>query len=45
MDIQWINLIVGGLLTLITSGAIYFGLNKKLKAAEVKEKEAEVLRK
>ena len=42
---EWLSLIIGSLVTLLTSGAIYFGLNKKLKAAEVKEKEVEVLRK
>ena len=42
---EWLSLIIGNLVTLLTSGAIYFGLNKKLKAAEVKEKEVEVLRK
>ena len=40
-----LSLLIPALVTLITSGAIYFGLNKKLRAAEVKEKEAEVLRK
>lgn len=40
-----LSYLIPALVTLITSGAIYFGLNKKLKAAEVKEKEAEVLRK
>lgn len=40
-----LNYLIPALVTLITSGAIYFGLNKKLKAAEVKEKEVEVLRK
>lgn len=42
---EWLSLIIGSVVTLLTSGAIYFGLNKKLKAAEVKEKEVEVLRK
>jgi len=40
-----LSYLIPALVTLITSGAIYFGLNKKLKAAEVKEKEVEVLRK
>ena len=42
---EWLSLIIGSLVTLLTSGAIYFGLNKKLKAAEVKEKEVEILHK
>lgn len=41
----FLSYLIPALVTLITSGAIYFGLNKKLKAAEVKDKEVEVLRK
>ena len=40
-----LSLIIPAIVTLITSGTIYFGLNRKLKQAEVKEKEVEVLRK
>lgn len=40
-----LSLIIPAVVTLLTSGAIYFGLNKKLKQAEVKEKEVEVLQK
>lgn len=49
---EWLNLIIPALVTLIVSGGIYIGLNKqlkhvevKLKDQEVKDKEADVLRK
>lgn len=40
-----LSYLIPALVTLITSGAIYFRLNKKFREAEVKEKEAEVLQK
>lgn len=42
---EWVQLIIGFVTTLIVNGSFFYTINRKLKNAEVKDKETEILKK
>lgn len=42
---EWISLVIGFLSTLIVNGCFFYSINRKMKKVEVRDKEADVMKK